>query len=730
MNIHISHTAPPASAEEIPDFPLVRFDTGMAVYEEALVDGQYLGATWSAMGRPQSRERIWHELRGGAFATRPVRRRQHAFQLQVDGQNLTDRWQWDDGQDVTTADSDCRECVVTLRHALRPVTVKVHTRLDDTAFLVRWLEITNTGDKPAAIAQVSPWSGMVWAIGGPPQRTVRPYFPERFSHMPLQVTEPFMLGRFRSTTALVEGEFDWEPLPDGALRMESLHGRSGWGMPFFVVKNQVTQEVLVGHFAWSGNWQIEFFNDHEPTRPDAHLYLQAGLAGPPPLRVLSPGESASTAAVHLGYLYGDLDPCVQALHEHLRRSVMPKQPEGLEHPVECNHTGYTLNAQITQQQLFEEVDTAADVGCELFVVDAGWFGDATHHWEELVGDWEESPLLPQGLKPVFDRARKRDMRCGLWVEAERAGSASRVVEAHPDWQMRRRGETILHLDLAKPEVAQHVEDTIVRLVERFELDCFRLDYNIRCGEGGEAERDGLVESTAWRYYDALHGIFDRVRQRFPSLILENCASGGGRMDLGMMSRFHWTQISDNWSPGPTLKIVNGMTMALPPEQCMTLLGAISPAVSDLDFMLRIGLFNHFTVSGIFPTMAERHEVARERWRHTIRLFKDFARPILSTCRVFHHTPIQRQTEPGEWCVLEYAAADASRAYAGVFRLPGAQGDTFDFVPKGLSASRRYEVTFDNTGQSREMEGGDLLDTGLRVRVPGGFQSELLLLEAI
>ena len=156
MNIHISHTAPPATVAEIPDFPLVRFDTGLVVYEEALINGQYLGATWSAMGRPKPREWIWHELSGGAISTRPLRRRQHAFQLQVDGQNLTDRWQWVDGQDVTTADSDCRECVVTLRHALRPVTVKVHTRLDDTAFLVRWLEITNTGDRPAAIAEVFP----------------------------------------------------------------------------------------------------------------------------------------------------------------------------------------------------------------------------------------------------------------------------------------------------------------------------------------------------------------------------------------------------------------------------------------------------------------------------------------------------------------------------------------------------------------------------------------------
>src|SRR4029453_13073244 len=128
--------------------------------------------------------------------------------------------------------------------------------------------------------------------------------------------------------------------------------------------------------------------------------------------------------------------------------------------------------------------------------------------------------------------------------------------------------------------------------------------------------------------DAFYGIFDRIHQRFPDLLLENCASGGARTDLGIMSRFHWTQVSDNWSPSLTLKIVNGMTLSLPPELCMTLLGAISDGIADLDFMLRIGLFGHFCVSGIFPTMAERHHVARERWRHHIDLYKTFVRPML------------------------------------------------------------------------------------------------------
>jgi alpha-galactosidase len=305
-----------------------------------------------------------------------------------------------------------------------------------------------------------------------------------------------------------------------------------------------------------------------------------------------------------------------------------------------------------------------------------------------------------------------------------------LLADHPEWAMTKRGERIPNLDLLKPEVAAHLEETITGLITRYDLDCFRLDYNISMGEGGEAEHEGYTENVVWRYYDALHGIFDRIRQRFPGILLENCSSGGGRTDLGMMSRFHFTQVTDRWSPGPQLKIMNGMTLALPPELCMPLIGGISDGVSDIDFMLRLGLFSHFTVSGIFPRMDQRQSAARERWRHTIDLYKGFVRPMLSTCRMYHHTPVQRQPDPGDWIVLECASPDGARAYACIFRLPDARGDAYHFHPRGLDPSRRYRVTYDNTGRTREMDGGAILDGGLRVPVSAAFTSELLLFEVI
>jgi len=728
MNIRVTHSDIQATGTPVPDFPWLRFDTGQFIYNEALAHGRYLVAGLSAMGRPMSRAQVWDATRppaesGGVWHPRAPW--QSAFRLVVDGQALVDRWEWVGADETPSGREGCLEHEVRLRHTVRPFETRLCTRLDGTSLISRWVQVTNTGSEPAAVSEAFTWSGRVWSVG-------------QWPNMPLRTDPPFSLGRFRSAMWGREGEFAWEPLPRGTLRLDSEKGRSGWGAPFFLLRNESTGENLIGHLAWSGNWAIDFLlDDDSAKRSDrqATLYVRAGIAGTEPLRVIEPSETATLPALHLGYQFGDLDACVQELHDHLRRSVIPSLPEGVPHPVGCNHTGYTRNAQITEECLSREIDAAADVGVELFIIDAGWFGGTGSSWAQQVGDWEETPLLKHGMKALCDHIRSKGMKCGLWVEAERMAPTSKTAQAHPGWFMQRRGIPIHQLDLARPQVARHLEDTITRLVEKYELDCFRLDYNISPHEGSEREVAGpdgtveYVESTMWRYYDTLWGIFDRLRKKFPGLLLENCSGGGGRTDLGMLSRFHWTQVTDNWDPQNTLKIVNGMTLSLPPEQVMTLLGSISWGVADLDFMLRIGLFGHFCVSGIYPSPEEAHAESIERWRHTIGIFRDFVRPFLHQSRIFHHTPILSQSGPDEWCVLEMVSPGRDRGIAGIWRFPGASGDGYRFRPKGLSPSRTYRVIYDNTAEERAVDGGTLMDDGILAQVGATGCSELLLFEA-
>jgi alpha-galactosidase len=726
----VTHRGIPSTSEEIPDFPMIRFDAGASVYQEVLINGQYLGAGMSAMGLARARSQIWSDLHGGAASFAPLRRWQNAFEVEVDGQRLVDGWELIDHAD------EGAEAVVCLRHPQRSIGVEVRTAVGDTPFLARRLVIRNEGERPCALSRVQPWCGMVWTV-----RSLNDFSGDvDMRHFP---GGPFSVGRMTNSAMLTEGAFEWTRAPMGRLLIESVQGRSGASAPFAIVRNDATGEALILDLAWSGNWNLELHNDWEPHRAtgggsggepfnvnsNARFYASIGITGPTPLRVLDPGESAATPIVHLATLFGGLDDAVHALHGHIRTSVVPAQPAGREQRVEFNHTGTTFGKPVTREWLYDEIDIAADLGFELFMLDAGWFGNGELDWLELVGDWTENPHLAGGVRAALDHARSKGLLAGLWMEPERFGRRSRIIAEHPEWLMHRRAEPIPNIDLSIPAAAAHFEQTVVSTIEKYALDCFRLDYNINIGEGGTREHAGYTESTLWRHYDALYEIFERIRRRFPNLLLENCASGGSRNDLGMMARFHYADVTDRFSSSLALRILNGTTIALPPELCEGVMGAFGLGVTDVDFMVRANMFTHFNVSGIAPSLAERNEVSWARWRHGIQLYKDFCRPMLRNALMFHHTPIQRQTDLGEWLVLENASPTRDRAYAGVFRLLDAQDDVYVLRPRGLDPSRSYRVVYDSTQIERDIDGGRLTEEGIGIRIPSAYRSELVLFEA-
>jgi alpha-galactosidase len=295
----------------------------------------------------------------------------------------------------------------------------------------------------------------------------------------------------------------------------------------------------------------------------------------------------------------------------------------------------------------------------------------------------------------------------------------------------RGGAEHFNLDLTKPHVAEWFEAEINRVVEEFDLDLFRLDYNIDAWEGGHAPRAGFVENTLWRHYEVLYGTFDRLRRRFPRLLIENCSSGGGRTDLGMMARFHTTQISD-WAQLPrSLTILNGMTMALPPELCCQLGGYMNGEelfYGDVDTQFRTLLFGHPMLIGSAPSVKEMVPGFSASLKRCIEIYQTYIRPILGTSKVFHHTPVIDFGNPRGFCVLEYAAPDRNSAVVGIFRLAGQGPSTYRFKPRGLDRGSRYNILFDNDRVSVEASGLTLANEGLEIRLDSPLTSELLIFE--
>ena len=701
--------------------PTISYRTGWVVYEESLTKGQFVGRGWNGAGFVNFYDGRINPLDHPA---------PQAFWLEMDGQLLASDWQWAGLEKLPAAKDRPGDLhtVVTLKHAVRPVTVKVHTKLDGTAVLTRWLEVVNTGSQPAAISAAYPWSGVL-------QRTKR-----WRSHLGDTQVSLYSLGYFDSPRWGTEGDFHWHALPAAGYRVDGRYRRDRHRHPMFVLRNNATGEHFIAQLAWSGGYSFEFDLDADvggmwAFDRDAAMAFRAGPDGPPPQRVLAAGETVATPEMHLGMVFGDLDGAVQAMHEHLRRSVFLPQPRGRGGWIE---SGIGPEIEITSEQVFHAIDSAAEIGAEVFFIDASWYAPPGGNWWSTVGDWKvDRQRFPEGLKPFRDRVHAKGMLWGLWMDAERMGRESHAAKEHPDWFAagydgdageKRMGGL---LDLTRPVVAEWVEKQIARVIEENELEFFRLDYNTHPGPGIRTVRDGYVENGYWRYYEAVYAMYERLRTRFPSVIFENCAGGGGRTDIGMVRRFSHTWVTD-WQIAPrSFAITNGMTMALPPEYVDRLIGGQSGhTTAEFDFQSRLLLFVRPTFGFLHPMGSAWNPVMLARAKQWAGLYRDFVRPIMSTGRIYHHTPEATGLDPQGWGVLELASADRARGICGLFQLSAPTQPEYLLRLRGLDLSRPYRVTWDNSAQACEISGLVLMKQGIPVRLEGALTSELLLFEAV
>ncbi|MBI2844839.1 MAG: alpha-galactosidase [Armatimonadetes bacterium] len=406
-------------------------------------------------------------------------------------------------------DRGARHLVVELTNQAYSLDVKIHTLLDDTPVQERWVEITNRSDSAVALTKIYPWSGRFWHwIGG----------------------NAYDLG-YQSNRGL--GWFERASLPGGTTAVESMRGPGGFDDPFFIVRNMMNGEYYIAHLAWTANWRMEFTNEQNPSSPDAGLSFRIGPRSANALRVIDPGETITSPSVHLGRVKGDFDSAVQAMHDHIRRFVLPTRPPERSHLIQ-----YVVGGS-SETNIRNSIDVAAAVGAELFIIDAGWW--------DIYGEWTPSPArFPNGIGPLVNYAHSRGLLFGLYAEVEGGRGnwdQSEVYSQHPTWFYTQLfdGERKYFLRLEKPEVAAYMESVLTGLIDQYGLDLYRHDYIPGYTyEGLSTFRSGFVENNYWRYYENYYDVWERIHANHPNLILQMTTCGGAREDLAMMSRFHET----------------------------------------------------------------------------------------------------------------------------------------------------------------------------------------------
>ena len=674
----------------------VRYTSDDTVYVESFVNDKWSGRYLSADGRINVSHEKW------------VR---DAFHIEINDELVSTGWSFISAGEIEKTDRGARHFVVELSNNQQPLNVKVHTVLNGTPIMVRWLEITNTSRKSVALTALSPWSGLLWP------------------------GEEFTLGYYDSKEWAYEGWLKWEHLEPGTKQIRSQTAR-GHDDPFFLVRNDKTGEYCIGHLAWSMYWEMAFSRDSEG------LSFKIGPSSDEALRVIAPRETIETPAVHLGLVSGDLDDAVQAMHDHVRGFVLPKRDLGRSYLIQYlvpADQGYYM--PFDEASAFKCVDVAEAIGAELFILDFGWW--------DVTCDWIPSPTrFPRGLKPLADYIHEKGMLFGIYTETEggRGNIAqSKVFTERSEWMT---GSNNLIVNLSIPEAAAWVESEICKMVEDFDIDLYRLDYNPSILGGfdkdpvvqlGTQKRDGFVEHDNWRYYEAFYGTYERIHKKYPDLILQQASAGGARNDLGTVGRFHEAYLTDGlWLPRE-LQIYSGLTLGLPPEIFAILHGAHSGGrgiglPQRTETLLRMSYATstpQIFVGAVAPNVEQLRPERREMFLHYGKIFKEFIRPLLPTCKVYHHEPINSRGDvlSSGWFVMEYASPDRKKGWAVLVRTGAVESDIYNLRLRGLDPAKNYRVTFDSLGSTAKMEGSRLTVDGLPIRLEDAGSSELLLFEA-
>ena len=286
---------------------------------------------------------------------------------------------------------------------------------------------------------------------------------------------------------------------------------------------------------------------------------------------LAPGESYETCDATVSVVDGGFEEAVAELVRYGRAAARAPFPDGVM-PLCFNDYMNCIWALPNEEKCRALIAAAKAAGCEYYVIDAGWFGKQPN-WGVSLGDWNTNDELfgNGGLKGIFRLIEESGMKPGIWLEIESINLDSDYANAHPDHILRRHGNVIGgrvgFLDFRLPAVQDYIESVFDRLYAagaRF----IKNDYNQTTGigiDGADASSSPAAELE--KLTRAFRSFIDKIRKKYPDLIIENCGSGAMRSDMGTLGHFHLQSVSDQEDYFRLPSIISGLEAVIPPERC-------------------------------------------------------------------------------------------------------------------------------------------------------------------
>ena len=417
-------------------------------------------------------------------------------------------------------------------------------------------------------------------------------------------------------------------------------------------------EVWGCHVGWSGNFDIMLDGVTEHRK---HMLVGEKLVAGE--LVIHSKETYSAPTVYAVHSPHGLSTASQHFHEFVRSRLQHKSTS---RPVTLN-TWEAVYFEHSFETLTKLADVAAHVGVERFVLDDGWFSGRRNDTAGL-GDWTiDSSVWPDGLHPLINHVKSLGMEFGIWCEPEMVNPDSDLFRKHPDWVLHHgvnpplTGRNQLVLDLSRSEVREFLFTSISQLLDTHDISYVKWDHN----------RD-LVASPAHEQTRGIYELLGRLKQSHPQVQFESCASGGGRMDFGILpfvDRF-WT--SDSIDPLDRILIQRGAQRLMPPEVLGSHIGSPTSHITrrshSLAFRATTAFFGWL---GIEWNLLDASPHDQDRLASVVTQYKEF-RPLLHTGVTF-----REDHSDSNIVVHGVSAHDQSRSLVSVTRLANGPSSHID-----------------------------------------------------
>ena len=532
------------------------------------------------------------------------------------------------------------------------------------------------------------------------------------------------------------------PLTQGITKIESLRGASSHQENPFIalVDKNVTNDsgnIYASNLIYSGNFisQVEV-DEWGQSR------LMTGINPATFKWKLAPNQDFSTPEAVLFYSKQGFNGLMKQTHNFVKKHIIDQKWQQRDRLIVINNWEATY-FDFNEEKLLKLAAQANQLGIECFVLDDGWFGKRDSDNSSL-GNWTvDKRKFPQGLDHFSAQVHKMGMKFGLWFEPEMVSADTELYNMHPDWVVRHPykrysvGRRQYVLDFANPAVVDNIYQQMAKIIEDAQVDYIKWDMNRNITEAYSPYLYSINHPQGeifHRYIQGVYKLYAKLLTSFPDLLIEGCASGGGRFDLGIL--YYSPQIwpSDDSDAVERLDIMSGTLLAYPLSTFSNHVSAVPndqvKRITSLKFRQNVACFGPLGYELDLGKLSTEEKNQIKNW---IRWYKENRKLLVNGTfdQLLKFDPSQN--------TYAWSVSNSNKQIVGFYRKLARPNETLDqYLPlKHLNDHQKYQINFDQMVSGRVLQ-----KFGLRepyqfnasnpdtAQISGDFQSYLYQIKTI